>query len=84
MLGELTDRLQRISGGSSDTELNELIVSPIGSPLAVCAVITVMPVAKLPSVLRRSRQFLAAGVSGRFSTGVATVIGKPGSNEVAC
>ena len=52
----VSDRLQRISGGSSETELNELIVTPIGLPSAAHAVTTVTPVAKQPSALRKSRQ----------------------------
>ena len=55
-ISETIDKLQRRSGGSSETELNELIVSPIGSPAGSSAVTTVTPVAKLPSVSRKSRQ----------------------------
>ena len=45
-----------MSGGSSETELKELIVTPIGSPSELNAVTMVTPVAKLPSALRKSRQ----------------------------
>ncbi|MCY1512859.1 hypothetical protein D9M68_473350 [compost metagenome] len=47
--------LQRISGGSSDTELKLLAVTPALAPEAVAAVTMVTPVAKLPSARRKSR-----------------------------
>src|SRR5262245_33234066 len=46
--------LNRTSGGSSDTELNELTVAPIRIPPSVTAVTTAMPVAKQPSASRNS------------------------------
>ncbi|MCY1379058.1 hypothetical protein D9M69_667420 [compost metagenome] len=48
-------RLQSTSGGSSETELNELAVSPASSPDAVRAVTMVTPVANMPSAERKSR-----------------------------
>src|SRR5690348_6207311 len=50
------DRLHSTSGGSSDTELNELAVSPTRSPAALRAVTMVTPVANMPSALRNSRE----------------------------
>ena len=41
-------------GGSSDTELKLLAVSPTGLPSAARVVITVTPVAKLPSAARKA------------------------------
>lgn len=60
-----------MSGGSSDTELNELIVNPIGSPSGAIAVMTVTPVAKQPSVLRKSRQQKPRAASERPVSQVA-------------
>src|SRR5258706_4076162 len=40
--------LKSTSGGSKDTELNELIVMPIRSPAASCPVRTMIPVGKTP------------------------------------
>src|SRR5690349_24670357 len=48
-------RLQRTSGGFSDTEAKELHVTPKGVPSAAIAVTMVTPVAKVPSALRKSR-----------------------------
>ena len=48
------DRLHSTSGGLSDTELNELAVSPTSSPLAVRAVTMVTPVANMASEARNS------------------------------
>ena len=45
MLCEKITRLHSTSGGLSDTEANELQVSPYGLPSAAAAVITVTPVA---------------------------------------
>jgi len=47
--------LHTISGGSSDTELNELTVRPIGSPLRARVATTATPVANMPSVSRNAR-----------------------------
>ena len=47
-------RLHSTSGGSSDTELNELAVRPSNSPLGERAVTMVTPVANMPSALRNS------------------------------
>jgi len=45
----LCARLHRTSGGSSDTELNELTVNPVGAPSAARVVTTVTPVANWAS-----------------------------------
>lgn len=50
-----------MSGGSSDTELNELAVIPTGSPRGPTAVTMVIPVAKQPS----------ASLNSAGSTGVS-------------
>ncbi len=50
---EFADRLHSTSGGSSETELNELTVSPSGLPSGPVAVTTVTPVAKRPSAVRK-------------------------------
>src|SRR5580692_10158323 len=42
------------SGGSSDTELNELTVMPCSTPSAPRAVMMATPVGKVPSALRKS------------------------------
>lgn len=49
------DRLHNTSGGSSDTELNELAVKPTSSPIALRAVTMVTPVANMPNASRNSR-----------------------------
>jgi hypothetical protein len=54
-LGAVSDWLHRISGGSSDTELKELAVSPCGRPSLSTVVITVTPVTNAPSTCRRAR-----------------------------
>ena len=55
-----------MSGGSSDTELNELTVRPIGSPFGAVLVTMVMPVTKLPNVSRKERGLMVcSGVEGR-------------------
>ncbi|GAA1650755.1 hypothetical protein GCM10009790_34800 [Georgenia ruanii] len=56
----------RTSGGSSDTERNELAVMPRTSPWGEVAVMTITPLAKRPSAVRNS---LGSTVE------VATVIG---------
>src|SRR5260221_337820 len=60
----LTAWLQRTSGGSSDTELNELAVTPWNPPSSSVVVTTVTPVTKLPSTRRRLR------LSNRRSSGI--------------
>src|ERR1700742_1228575 len=67
-------RLHSTSGGFSDTEANELQVSPYGFPSAVMAVMMVTPVAKVPSALRKSRgsiadESLASSAAGSGSVG---------------
>src|SRR6267154_6206814 len=56
--------LQRTSGGSSDTELNELAVTPWYLPSSSVVVTTVTPVTKVPRTRRRSR------LSNRRSSGI--------------
>src|SRR5690606_40753173 len=48
-------RLHRTMGGSRDTELKLLAVSPTGSPSAARVVTMVTPVVKVPRALRNSR-----------------------------
>src|SRR6218665_4009996 len=48
-------RLHSTSGGSSDTELKELAVSPTNLPAALRAVTMVTPVANMPRASRNSR-----------------------------
>src|SRR5262245_30268384 len=52
-------RLHRTSGGFSETEANELQVTPYGFPSAAIAVTMVTPVANVPSALRKSRGSIA-------------------------
>ena len=47
-------RLNSTSGGSSDTELKELQVSPAGCPSTPVVVMTATPVGKDPSSCRKS------------------------------
>ena len=60
---------QSTSGGSSDTEVNELTVMPVGFPDASSAVMTVTPVAKLPKAWRR-----AAGLKFDFSVDIVVCV----------
>ncbi len=60
MLPAALDRLHKISGGASETELNELAVMPINWPWSARVVITVTPVANCPS----ARLKLASSKSG--------------------
>src|SRR5271170_7968954 len=53
-LREFRARLQSIIGGSSETELKLLAVTPTGVPSAAQAVTMVTPVAKAPSARRNS------------------------------
>ena len=48
----LLERHQSSSGGSSDTEVKELAVTPTGSPSGRTAVTTVTPVANSPNASR--------------------------------
>src|ERR1700716_3075846 len=68
MLVLLRLRHQRINGGSSDTEVNELAVVPTGSPSARTAVSTVTPVANVPKTSRSSRAGADVVVCGTFVT----------------
>jgi hypothetical protein len=52
-----------MSGGSSDTELKLLAVTPTFRPSAL-AVMTVTPVAKLPSARRNFRGSITASATG--------------------
>src|SRR4051812_41857712 len=52
-------RLHNTSGGFSDTEANELHVTPYGVPSAAIAVTMVTPVANVPKALRKSRGSIA-------------------------
>src|SRR3546814_3799230 len=55
-LGVSLSRQNRISGGSRETEENELIVMPQLRPEASRAVTTVTPVAKQPRARRKGRE----------------------------
>ena len=57
------ERLHSTSGGSSETELNELAVRPTRSPVAVRAVTMVTPVANMPSDERNSRAEKSGGLA---------------------
>src|SRR6218665_3879398 len=59
-------RLHSTSGGSSDTELKELAVSPTNLPAALRAVTMVTPVANMP---RASRNARGEKLGGRARTG---------------
>ena len=59
-------RLQSTSGGSSETELNELAVKPTSSPVGARALTMVTPVANMPSASRNS---LAEKLGGRARAG---------------
>src|ERR1700677_1098301 len=54
-LGDFRARLQRIKGGSIDTELKELTVRPIGCPSSPTEVTMTTPVVNDPSILRSLR-----------------------------
>src|SRR3981189_1562052 len=79
-------KLQSTSGGFSDTDANELQVSPWGLPSAAAAVLMVTAVANVPSALRKSRgsirelslasSFAGSGLIGGFG---ASVIRRPQS-----
>src|ERR1700709_2628579 len=61
MEADFVARLHSTSGGSSETELNELAVMPINWPDSVRVVITVTPVANW---LRASRKAVASKFGG--------------------
>jgi hypothetical protein len=65
-LAEVRARLHTTSGGASDTEASELMVTPTGFPSAPPAVTTVTPVANCPSASRNAR--CAGGVPPSAST----------------
>src|SRR6218665_3859631 len=73
-------RLHSTSGGSSDTELKELAVSPTNLPAALRAVTMVTPVANMPRASRNSRgEKLGGGArtgweQERFTKTAATVV----------
>jgi len=54
-LAELRDSENSTSGGSSETEVKLLAVSPIGAPSASSVVMMVTPVVKQPRASRRMR-----------------------------
>jgi hypothetical protein len=58
-------RLHSTSGGASDTELNELAVSPTSVPSAERAVTMVTPVANMPSASRNSSGEKVGGLARR-------------------
>src|SRR5687767_819935 len=60
---------RRISGGWSETELNELAVIPYGRPSALNAVTTVTPVANRPSSWRNSGASMSGRVTGASEAG---------------
>ena len=63
-LADLRPMHQETSGGSSETEANELAVMPTSLP-PDCAVTTVTPVAKCPRARRKSRSLaVCAGPAG--------------------
>ena len=53
---EPRDKLKSTSGGSRDTELNELTVSPTGAWPGRLAVMTATPVGKRPRVARKKAE----------------------------
>src|SRR5229473_2888025 len=54
-LKSLRERLNNTRGGSRETELNELTVTPWGVPSSPRAVTTATPVGNMPSVFRNIR-----------------------------
>ena len=60
-MSELRDGLNDTRGGSSDTEVSELTISPVGSPSGA-AVTKATPVANLPSASRNARASGAGAV----------------------
>jgi hypothetical protein len=54
-LGEVLPKLHKTIGGSRETELNELAVTPTRRVCLLPEVTTVTPVPKLPNALRKSR-----------------------------
>jgi hypothetical protein len=62
-VSELRDGQNEIRGGSSETEVSELTISPAGSPLGA-AVMSATPVAKLPSASRNERASGAGAPGG--------------------
>ena len=68
------DKLHNTSGGSIETELNELAVRPTGAPSSSSAVTMVTPVAK---VARAARKIVATegGRAGEGRGGHAAIVG---------
>jgi hypothetical protein len=54
-LGEVETKLHNTMGGSKDTELKELAVTPTKRDCELPEVTTVTPVPKLPKAVRKSR-----------------------------
>src|SRR5438309_820637 len=74
MFWENIPRLHSTSGGLSDTDANELQVSPEGLPSGPAAVMMVTPVAYVPSAFRKSLGSigelpLASSLAGSGSVG---------------
>ena len=59
------DKLHSTKGGVSDTELNELAVSPTKLPSAARAVTMVTPVANMPRAERKSLEEKTGAVAWR-------------------
>jgi len=68
-----------MSGGSSETELNELMVTPSAVPSAVIVVTTVTPVAKRASASRKSRCAESYSAGGRSASSAGC--GRPGGAD---
>jgi hypothetical protein len=67
-------RLQRMRGGSSETEVKELAVTPIAEPSSDRVVMMVTPVTKDPSAVRSARAVLAVGAGACLSGGFGEVM----------
>ncbi|MNE32712.1 hypothetical protein D3C80_1263360 [compost metagenome] len=76
--------LQRINGGSRDTELKLLAVTPTLRPLTVAAVTTVTPVAKLPRARRKARVSKVVSSSADMGVSRAALNGSPDCCYVSC
>jgi hypothetical protein len=68
-LRELRSTQTRARGGSSDTEVNELAVSPTRRPSSQTVVITVTPVVKHPKAWRSARASCAPPSPSSIVTG---------------
>src|SRR5919205_877623 len=61
-LGANCERLQRMSGGESETELKEFAVNPANLPFGARVVMMVTPVTNVPSAARKSFTSIGAVV----------------------